>query len=96
MSSPSFFSEHLDFNFNHFPTSPLSSMDSSESDSSLNITLFDYLTTSNNILTDPLLHEDDGVFMGPSEEELIPLPRIASVGSSRYGSKEELDTDDPF
>ena len=32
-----------------------------------------YLTTSNNILSPPL-HEDDEVFMGPSEEELIPLP----------------------
>ena len=54
--------------------------------------------------------------MGPSEEELIPLPlykdmldesmspdsegalslSISSTGSSRHGSEEELDTDDPF
>ena len=33
-----------------------------------------YLTTSNNILSDPPLHEDDEVFMGLSDEEIIPLP----------------------
>ena len=72
MSSSS--SEHSDFNFSHSPTGPLSSGHSSESDSGLDFTLFDYLTISNNILSDPPLHEDDEVFMGPSEEELIPLP----------------------
>ena len=76
----------------------------------------DYLTTSNNILSDPPLHEDHEVFMGLSEEELIPLPlyrdmldecmssdaggsfslSISLTGSSRHGSEEELDTDDPF
>ena len=30
--------------------------------------------SSNNILSDPPLHEDDEVFMGLSEKELIPLP----------------------
>ena len=74
MSSPFSFSEHSDFNFNHFPIGPLSTGDSSESDSSLDFTLFDYLTTSNNILSNPPLHRDDGIFMGPSEKELIPLP----------------------
>ena len=74
MSSPSSSSEHSDFNFNHSPTGPLSSGYSSESDTSLDFTPFDYLTTSNNILTDPLLHEDDEVFMGLSEEKIIPLP----------------------
>ena len=74
MSSPSSSSEHSDFNFNHSPTGPLSSGCSSESDSSMDFTPFDYLTTSNNILFDPPFHEDDEVFMGLSEEELIPLP----------------------
>ena len=74
MSSSSSSSEHSDFNFNHSPTGPLSSGYSSESDSSLDFTPFDYLTTSNNILSDPPLHEDDEVLMGLSEEELIPLP----------------------
>ena len=74
MSSPSSSSEHSDFNFNYSPTGPLSSGYSSESDSSLDFTTFDYLTTSNNILSDPPLHEDDEVFMGLSEEEIIPLP----------------------
>ena len=82
----------------------------------MDVTPFDYLTTSNNILSDPPIHEDDEVFMGPGEEELIPLPlykdildesmssdpecalslSISSEGSSQHGSKEELDTDDPF
>ena len=74
MSSPSSSSEHSDFNFNHSPTGPLSLGYSSESDSSLDFTAFDYLNTLNNILSDPPLHEDDEVFMGLSEEELIPLP----------------------
>ena len=74
MSSPSSSSEHSDFNFNHSPTGPLSLGYSSESDSSLDFTPFDYLTTSNNILSDPPLHEDDEVFMGLSKEEIIPLP----------------------
>ena len=65
MSSPSSSSEHSNFNFNHSPTDPLSSGDSSEP-SSLDFTPFDYLTTSNNILSNPPLHEDDEVFMGPS------------------------------
>ena len=116
MSSPSSSSEHSDFNFNHSLTGPLSSGNSSESDSSLDFTPFDYLTTSNNVLFDPPLHEDDEVFMRPSKEELIPLPlykhvldesmssdpegalslSISSEGSSRHGSKENLDIDDPF
>ena len=74
MSSPSSSSEHLDFNFNRSPTGPFSSGYSSESDISLDFTPFDYLTTSNNILSNPPLHEDDEVFMGLSEEEIIPLP----------------------
>ena len=45
-----------------------------KSDTSLDFTPFDYLTTLNNILSDPPLHEDHEVFMGLSEEELIPLP----------------------
>ena len=40
----------------------------------MDFTPFDYLIISNNILSDPPLHEDDEVFMGLSEEELIPLP----------------------
>ena len=116
MSSPSSSSEHSDFNFNHSPTGSLSSGYSSESDNSLNFTPFDYLTTSNNILSDPPLHEDHEVFMGLSEGELIPLPlysdmldesmssdaggslslSISFKGSSRHGSEEELDRDDPF
>ena len=82
-------------------------MYSSESDTSLDFTPFDYLTTSNNILTDPLLHEDDEVFMGLSEEEIIPLPldrdmldeSMSSDGGgslSRHRSDKELDRDDPF
>ena len=70
MSSPSF-SEYSNFNFNHSPTCALSSEDSSESDSSLDFTPFDYLTTSNNILSDPPLNENDEVFMGLSEENLF-------------------------
>ena len=66
MSSPSSSSEHSDFNFNHSPTGPLSFGDTSESDSSLDFSPFDYLTTSNNILSNPPLYEDDEVFMGPS------------------------------
>ena len=116
MSSPSSSSEHSDFNFNHSLTGHLSSGYSSESDSSLDFTPFDNLTTSNNILSDSPLHEDDEVFMGLSEEKLIPLPlyrdmldesmssnaggslslSISFTGSSRHGSEEELDTDDPF
>ena len=116
MSFPSSSSEHSDFNFNHFPIGPLSLGDSSEYDSSLDFTPFDCLTTSNNILSDPPLHEDDEVLMGLSEEELIPLPlyrdmldesmssdagsslslTISFTGSSRHGSKEELNTDNPF
>ena len=107
MSSPSSSSEYLDFNFNHSLTGTFFSEYSSESDSSLDFTPFDYLTTSNNILSDPPLHED---------HELIPLPlyrdmldesmssdvggslslSISFTGSSRYGSEEELDRDDPF
>ena len=71
MSSSSSSSEHSDFNFNHSLTSPLSSRYSNESDTSLDFTPFDYLTTSNNILSDPPLHEDDEVFMWVSEEELF-------------------------
>ena len=67
-------SEHSDFNSSHSPTGPLSSGNSNESDSNLDFTPFDYLTTSNNILFDPPLHEDDEVFMELSEEEIIPLP----------------------
>ena len=74
MSSPYSYSEHSDFNFNHYPTSPLSLGNSSESDNSLDFTPFDYLTASNNVLSDPPFHEDDEVFIGPSEEELIPQP----------------------
>ena len=74
MSSPSSSSEHSDFNSNHSPTGPLSLGYSSESDTSLDFTPFDYLTTSNNVLSDPPLHEDDEVFMGHSKVELIPLP----------------------
>ena len=74
MSSPASSSEHSDFNFNHSPTGPLFSGDSSESDSSLDFTPFDYLTTSNIVLSDPPLYENNEVFMGPSEEELISLP----------------------
>ena len=73
MSSPSFSSKHSDFNFNHSPIGPLSSGYSSESESSMDFTPFDYLTTSNNILSDPPLHEDDEVLIELSEEELIPL-----------------------
>ena len=73
MSFPSFSSEHSNFNFNYSPTGPLSSRDYSESDGSLDFISFDYLTTSNNVAFDHPLHEDDQVFMGPSEE-LIPLP----------------------
>ena len=40
----------------------------------MSFTPFDYFTTSNNVLSDPPLHEDDEVFMRPNEEELIPLP----------------------
>ena len=69
MFSPSSSSEHSDFNFYHSPTGPLSSWDSSEFDSSS----FEYLTILNNVASDHPLHEDDQVFMGPSEE-LIPLP----------------------
>ena len=72
-------SEHSDFNFSYSPTGSLSSGDSNESDSSLNFTPFDYLTTSNNILSDTLLHEDDEIFMGLSEEELIPLPLYRDI-----------------
>ena len=73
MSSPSSSSEHSDFNFNHSPTGSLSSVDTSESDGSLDFSFFDYLTRSNNVASDAPLQEDDQVFMGPSEE-LIPLP----------------------
>ena len=76
MSSPSSSSEHLDFNFNRSPTGPFSSGYSSESDTCLDFTPFDYLTISNNILSDPPLHENDEVFMGPSEVKLISLPVI--------------------
>ena len=106
MSSPSSSSEHSDFNFNHSPTGPLSSW-YCESDTSLNFTPFDYITTSNNTLTDPPLHEDDEVFMWVSEEEIIPQPldrdmldesmsSDAGGSLSRHESEEELDRDDPF
>ena len=82
----------------------------------MDFTPFDYLTASNNVLSDPFFREDNEVFMRPSEEELIFLPlykdmlnesmssdtegvlslSISSVGSSRHGSEEELDRDDPF
>ena len=71
MSSPSSSSEHLDFNFNHSPTGPFSSGYSSESDTSLDFTSFDYLTTSNNVLTDPPIHEDNEDFMWVSEKTLF-------------------------
>ena len=71
---PSSSSEHSNFNFNYSPTGPLSSGYFSESDSSLDFTPFNYFTTSNNILSDPPLHEDDEAFIGLSEEKLIPLP----------------------
>ena len=107
MSSPSSSSEHSDFNFNHSLTGPLSSGYSSESDTSLDFTPFDYLTTSNNILSDPPLHEDDDVFMTLSEEEIIPQPldrdmldesmsSDAGGSLSRNGSDEDFDRDDPF
>ena len=115
MSSLSSSSEHSDFNFNHSPIGLLSSGNSTESYGSLNFSPFDYLITSNNVTSDPLLHEDDQVFIG-SSEELIPLPlyndmldesmfsdaggslslSISFIGSSRHGSEEELDRDDPF
>ena len=107
MSSPSSSSEHLDFNFNRSPTGPLSSRYSSESDTSLDFTPFDYLTTSNNVLTDPPIHDDNEFFMWVSEEDIIPLPLDGdmldesmssdAVGSlPSNGSDEELDRDDPF
>jgi len=107
MSSPSSSSEHLDFNFNRSPTGPFSSGYSSESDTSLDFTPFDYLTTSNNVLTDLPIHEDDEVFMWVSEEDIIPLPLDGdmldeSMSSDAVGSlphnrsDEELDIDDPF
>ena len=40
----------------------------------MNFSPFDYVTTSNNVLSNPPLHKDDEVFIGLSEEELIPLP----------------------
>ena len=73
MSSPSSSSGHSEFNFNQSPTGPLSSGYSSESDTSLDFTPFDYLTTSNNVLTDPPIHDDNEVFMWVSEEDIIPL-----------------------
>ena len=78
MSSPSSSSEHLDFNFNHSPTGPLSSGDTCESDGNLDFSHFDYLATSNNVTSDPPLQEDDQVFMGPSEE-LIRLPLYKDI-----------------
>ena len=107
MSSPPSSSDHVDFNFNRSPTGPFSSRYSSESDTSLDFTPFDYLTTSNNVLTDPPIHQDDEVFMWVSEEDIIPLPLDGdmldesmtsdAVGSlSRSRSDEELDIDDPF
>ena len=115
MSSPSSSSDYSDFNFNHSPTGPLSSGDTSESDVNLDFSPFDYLTSSNNVASDTPFQEDDQAFMGPSEE-LIPLPlykdmldesmssdaegalslSISFEDSSRYGLKEELDTDDPI
>ena len=112
MSSPSSSSEHSEFNFNQSPTGPLSSGYSSESDTSLksdtslDFTPFDYLTTSNNIFTDPPIHDDVEVFMWVSAEDIIPLPLDGgmldesmssdAIGSfSRNGSDEELDRDDP-
>ena len=71
MSSPSSSSEHSNFNFNHSPTGPLSSGYSSESDTSLDFSPFDYLTTSNNILIDPPLHGDDEVFMWVMRRKLF-------------------------
>ena len=68
---PSFSSsERSNFNFNHSPSGTLSSGDSSESDSSLNFTPFNYFTT-HNVLSDSPFYEDNEVFMRPSEEELI-------------------------
>ena len=87
MSSPSSFSEHSDFNFNHSPTGPLSSGDSSESIA--DFTPSDYLTTSYNVLSNPSLHEDDEVFMGLSEEELIPLPLYKDMLDERMSSDTE-------
>ena len=107
MSSPSSSSEHSEFNFNQSPTGPLSLGYSSESDTSLDFTPFDYLTTSNNVLTDPPIHDDNEFFMCVSEEDIIPLPldedmldesmSSDAVGSlPSNGSDEELDRDDPF
>jgi len=79
MSSPSSSSEHPDFNFNHSFTDSLSTGYSSESDSSLSFTPFDYLSTSNNILSNHPLHEDDEVFIGHSEEGLISLPLYKDI-----------------
>ena len=66
-----------------------------------------YLTTSNNVITDPPIHDDNEVFMWVSEEDIIPLPLDGdmldesmssdAVGSlPSNGSDEELDRDDPF
>jgi len=86
---PSSSSEHSYFNFNHSPTGLLSSGDSSEHDSSLDFTPFEYLTTSNNVLSDPPLHEDDEVFMGRSEEEFIPLSLYKDILDESMSSDAE-------
>ena len=89
MSSPSSSSKHSDFNCNHSLTGPFSSGDSSESDSNSGFTPFDYLTTSNNLLSEPPFHEDDEVFMGASEEELIPLPLYKDILDESMSSDAE-------
>ena len=73
MYSPSFSSKQSDFNFNHSPVNPLSPGKSSEYDSSLDFSSFDYLFSSNNVASDPTLHKKDQVLLGPGDE-LIPLP----------------------
>ena len=54
--------------------SSLSPRDSNDSDSSLDFSLFDYLLPSNNDVSDPTLHEEDQVLLGPGEELIIPMP----------------------
>ena len=66
-------SEQSDFNFTHSLTGPLSPGESSESDNSLGFSHFNYLLLSNNVASDPILHEEDQVFLGYSEE-LILMP----------------------
>ena len=73
MSSEASSSEQSDFNFTHSPTGPLSPGKSSESDNSLDLSLFYYLLLSSNASSDPSFHEEDQVFLGHGEE-LIPIP----------------------